>query len=136
MRTVREVVVAWEDGWNRRDAEALAALYHEDAVNHQVAFGEPRAGRAAVLADLRTFFAAFPDSFTRVEVVMIDGDRAAVEWFGGATWLGEFAGRPPTGAAFTLRGCGFFVVADGLIRFQRGYVDRATWFGQLGLPVE
>jgi steroid delta-isomerase-like uncharacterized protein len=128
-------MAAWEDAWNRHDAEALAALYHVDAVNHQVAFGEPQIGRAAMLADFRAFFAAFPDSFTRVEVLLIDGARAAVEWFGGATWLGEFAGRPPTEATFTLRGCGFFVITDGKIKFQRGYVDRATWFGQLGLPV-
>lgn len=135
MRTVREVMAAWEEAWNRRDAEALAALYHDDAINHQVAFGEPRVGREALLADFRFFFAAFPDSFTRVEVTLIDGDRAAVEWFGGATWLGPFAGQAPTGAAFTLRGCGFFLVTDGKIKTQRGYIDRASWFGQLGLPV-
>src|SRR5262245_17906221 len=135
VRTVREVMAAWEDAWNRHEPEALAALYHDDAVNHQVAFGEPRVGRAAMLEDFRAFFTAFPDSFTRVEVLLIDGARAAVEWFGGATWLGEFAGRAPTGAVFTLRGCGFFVVTDGKIRFQRGYFDRATGFGQLGLVV-
>jgi hypothetical protein len=26
-------------------------------------------------------------------------------------------------------------IVDGKIRFQRGYWDRASWFGQLGLPV-
>ena len=124
----------WEEAFNRRDADALAALYHDDAVNLQVAVGKPAVGRAAVLADARAFFTAFPDNFTRVEVLLVDGDRAAVEWFGGGTWLGEFADRPPTGRAFTLRGCGFFVVTDGLIKTQRGYWDKATWFGQIGLP--
>jgi limonene-1,2-epoxide hydrolase len=35
-----------------------------------------------------------------------------------------------------LRGCGFFQIVDGKIRSQRGYWDRATWFNQLGLPVD
>ncbi|AMV29521.1 SnoaL-like polyketide cyclase [Gemmata sp. SH-PL17] len=135
MRTVREVMVAWGEAWNGHDADALAALYHDDAVNHQVAFGDPRVGRDAMREDFRAFFAAFPDSYTRVEVTLIDGARAAVEWVGGATWTGPFAGRAPTGAPFTLRGCGFFFIVDGKIKAQRGYVDRATWFGQLGLPI-
>ncbi|VTR91339.1 SnoaL-like polyketide cyclase OS=Synechococcus sp. (strain ATCC 27167 / PCC 6312) GN=Syn6312_0859 PE=4 SV=1: SnoaL [Gemmata massiliana] len=135
MRTVREVMVAWGEAWNGHDADALAALYHDDAVNHQVAFGAPRVGREAMREDFRAFFAAFPDSYTHVEVTLIDGARAAVEWVGGATWTGPFAGRAPTGAPFALRGCGFFVIVDGKIKAQRGYVDRATWFGQLGLPI-
>ncbi len=106
MRTVREVMVAWGEAWNGHDADALAALYHDDAVNHQVAFGDPRVGRDAMREDFRAFFAAFPDSYTRVEVTLIDGARAAVEWVGGATWTGPFAGRAPTGAPFTLRGAG------------------------------
>ena len=50
--------------------------------------------------------------------------------------VGEFAGHAPTGRSFTLRGCGFFQIVDGKIRSQRGYWDRATWFNQLGLPVD
>jgi limonene-1,2-epoxide hydrolase len=42
---------------------------------------------------------------------------------------------PPNGKAFTLRGCGFFHVVDGKIKYQRGYWDRATWFKQLDIPV-
>jgi len=26
-------------------------------------------------------------------------------------------------------------VVEGKIKFQRGYWDKATWFGQLGLPI-
>jgi hypothetical protein len=41
---------------------------------------------------------------------------------------------PPTGRGFTLHGCGFFHIIDG-IRSQRGYWDKATWFKQLGCPL-
>lgn len=43
------------------------------------------------------------------------------------------AGMAPNGRSFTLRGCGFFDVTEGGICFQRGYFDKATWFGQLGI---
>jgi steroid delta-isomerase-like uncharacterized protein len=113
MRSPREVVLAWVDAWNRRDAEAAAACYHDDAINHQVAAGEPRVGAAAMLEDCREFFTAFPDSYTKPVNLFEDGEWAILEWEGGATWRGPFAGRMPNGRSFTLRGCGFFRVVDG-----------------------
>jgi steroid delta-isomerase-like uncharacterized protein len=134
--TAKDVMLAWVDAFNRRDAGALIPLYHPEATNHQVAAGEPVVGRDAIIRDSRGFFAAFPDSYTHVEAMHQDGEWVMLEWSGGATWLGEFAGRPPNGKTFKLRGCGFFHVVGGRIRFQRGYWDRAGWFLQLGIPVE
>jgi steroid delta-isomerase-like uncharacterized protein len=133
--TPKDVLLAWGKAFNDRDADALIPLYHAEAINHQVAAGDPAAGRDAITRDARGFFAAFPDSYTHVEGMYQDGDVVAVEWSGGATWLGEFAGHAPTQKRFTIRGCGFFRVENGQIRFQRGYWDRAGWFLQLGIPV-
>ncbi len=134
MKRPRDVVAAWVDAFNRRDPEAAAALYHEDAVNWQVAAGEPMAGREAILADFRKFFAAFPDTYTNIENLFEDGDWAILEWAGGGSWQSDFAGLKPNGRSFTLRGCGFFQVIEGKIGLQRGYWDKLTWFGQLGIP--
>ena len=135
MTRPRDVVLTWVDAFNRRDAAAAAALCHDDATNFQVALGEPVVGQRAIRAGLEQFFRAFPDTFTKVETLLEDGTWAALEWSGGGTWRGEFAGRTGNGRSFTLRGSGFFHIVDGKIRFQRGYWDRASWFGQLGLPV-
>jgi|SRR6516162_5088090 hypothetical protein len=43
----RELVERWVDAFNPADADALAAFYAEDAVNHQVA-EHPVHGRAAI----------------------------------------------------------------------------------------
>jgi len=136
MSSPRDVVLAWVDAFNRRDPEAAAALYHDDAVNDQVAGGPPTVGRAAMRDGFRHFFRAFPDNFTTPVNVVCEGEWVALEWEGGGTWLGEFAGHPPTGKAFTLRGCGFFRVVEGKIAFQRGYWDKLSWFTAMGLPVE
>ena len=53
----RELVLEWVDAFDRRDSDALAALYAGDAVNHQV-MEAPLAGRAAIRAMFAAGFAA------------------------------------------------------------------------------
>ena len=134
MRTPKQVVAEWAAAFDRRDAAAAAALYHDDATNIQVALGQPLQGRQVILESFDAFFQAFPDSYTHVENLFEDGEWAILEWNGGGTMRGEFAGHAPTGRSFTLRGCGFFHLKEGKIHFQRGYWDKVTWFQQIGLP--
>lgn len=126
MKTPREV--SWVAAFNARDAARAAACYHDDATNSQVAAGPPVVGRANIQKDLAAFFAAFPDTVTNIENLFQDGQWAILEWSGGATWLGEFAGLRPNGKAFTLRGCGFFHVIDG-----KSNISAATGTGPPGL---
>jgi hypothetical protein len=101
--------------FNRADADALAAMYAEDAINHQVA-NEPVIGREAIRA-------MFAEGFAAAEMVCIpenlfeDGDWAILEW------------RDPKG----LRGCGFFQINAGKIAFQRGYWDKLSFLRLHGL---
>ena len=105
----REVVLLCVDAFNRADTDSLAALYHADAINHQVA-ESPVRGREAIRA-------MFKAGFDTAEMVCIrenlfeDGEWAILEW------------RDPKG----LRGCGFFHVVDGQIAFQRGYWDKLSF---------
>jgi limonene-1,2-epoxide hydrolase len=113
----RQLVRAWVEAFNRADADALAAFYAEDAVNHQVAEA-PVEGRTAI----REMFASGFASTTMVcivENIFAEGEWAILEW------------RDPLG----LRGCGFFHVVDGCIVFQRGYWDKLTFLRLHGLPV-
>ena len=105
----REVVLFWVEAFNRADADGLAALYREDAINHQVV-ESPVHGREAIRAMVKA-------EFNRAEMVCIpenlfeDGEWAILEW------------RDPKG----LRECGFFHVVDGQIAFQRGYWDKLSF---------
>jgi limonene-1,2-epoxide hydrolase len=117
MASPRQVVERWVEAFNRADVDALAAMYAEDAVNHQVAL-EPVRGRAAIRR-------MFVDGFASAKMVCIpenlfeDGEWAILEW------------RDPLG----LRGCGFFHVVGGMIVFQRGYWDKLTFLRSQGLPL-
>lgn len=115
MTRPRQVVEAWVEAFNRGDAQALAALYREDAVNHQVA-NDPAEGRAAIQAMFEREFAA-AEMVCIVENLFEDGDWAILEW------------RDPKG----LRGCGFFQVVEGNIAFQRGYWDKLSFLRLHGL---
>ena len=96
------VVTQWVDAFNRADADALAGLYHEEAVNHQVA-NEPVTGSAAIRDMFLSEFSSAKMACI-VENLFEDGEWAILEW------------RDPLG----LRGCGFFHVVHGKILFQRG----------------
>ena len=98
-------------------ADAIAALYADDAVNHQVVF-EPVVGRDAIRAMFRHEFGS-AEMVCIPEILHEAGEWAILEW------------RDPQG----LRGCGFFHVVDGLIRFQRGYWDQLSFLRQRGLPI-
>ena len=111
--TVREFV----DAFNRGDVDALAELYSEDAVNHQV-MNPPVRGREAIKEMFRAEFAAAKMTCI-VENIFEDGEWAIMEW------------RDPLG----LRGCGFFHVIDSIIVFQRGYWDKLTFLRQHNLPL-
>lgn len=112
-----EVVRTWVETFNRADADALAELYTETAINHQVA-ESPVEGRDAIRTLFATGFATAP-MVCIIENLFEDGDWAILEW------------KDPQG----LRGCGFFHVVSGRIEFQRGYWDQLTFLRQHNLPL-
>ena len=105
----KEVLISWIKAFNKADVNALAELYHEDAINHQVA-NEPVQGKEAV----RNMFL---EEFAAAEMVCIpenifqDGQWAILEW------------KDPKG----LRGCGFFQILNDKIKLQRGYWDKLSF---------
>lgn len=112
----RQVVLAFVDAFNRADVDALAGLYAEDAINHQVA-ESPVEGREAIRLMFASSFALAPMTCI-VENLFEDGEWAIMEW------------RDPLG----LRGCGFFHIVDDRIVFQRGYWDKLSFLRCQGLP--
>lgn len=111
----RQLVIAWVEAFNRRDVDALAAFYSDDAINHQVVEA-PVQGRENIRAMFAGAFAS-AKMLCVVENLFEDGEWAILEW------------RDPLG----LQGCGFFHVVDDRIVFQRGYWDKSTFLRVQGL---
>ncbi|TVM34267.1 nuclear transport factor 2 family protein [Oceanidesulfovibrio marinus] len=113
----KELVTRWVEAFNAADAEAIAAFYAEDAVNHQVAESLVQ-GRDAIRDMFAREFAS-AEMVCLVENIFEDGEWAILEW------------KDPLG----LRGCGFFHVQDDQIVFQRGYWDKLSFLRMHGLPL-
>ncbi len=113
----KEVVQQFVDRFNQADAQGLAELYHDDAVNHQVA-NDPIEGKKDIRQMFTAEFAAAP-MVCIPEHIFEDGEWGILEW------------RDPLG----LRGCGFFHVVEGKIKFQRGYWDKLSFLRQHHLPL-
>ncbi len=116
--TPKEVVEEWVKHFNAGDAEGIAELYSEDAINHQTP-QEPVEGKEAIRADFKREFSR-ADMTCIPEVIHEAGDVAALEW------------RDPLG----LRGCGFFTVQNAKITFQRGYWDKLKFLKMHNLPID
>ncbi len=113
----KELVNRFVEAFNNRDADALAELYAEDAMNHQVA-ESPVEGKAAIRKMFRDSFAT-AEMVCIVENIFEDGEWAILEW------------RDPLG----LRGCGFFHIQQDKIVFQRGYWDKLSFLRIHNLPI-
>jgi len=113
----KELVREWVSRFNAADADGLAALYAEDATNHQVVMA-PLHGREAIRQMFLTEFGR-AEMICNIENLFEDGEWAIMEW------------SDPIG----LRGCGFFHVQDGEIVFQRGYFDQLSFFRAQGIAV-
>ena len=106
------------DAFNRHDVEEIVSLYHEDAINHQVA-ESPVVGKEAIRERFTREFST-ADMTAIVENIFEDGQWAILEW------------KDPLG----LRGRGFFQIVNERILFQRGYWDKLSFLKQHNLPVE
>jgi len=113
----KKILEKWVEIFNQGDADKIAELYHEDAINHQVA-NNPIGGKKAI-------HQMFIKEFTVAKMICIvenmfeDGEWAILEW------------KDPLG----LRGCGFFHIVDDKIKFQRGYWDKLSFLRQHNLPI-
>jgi hypothetical protein len=109
----------WRRAWPSKDVEAITSLYARDAAYRAYAFREPDLGLTGVRRYLSENFAIEDEIECWFGEPVVDGRRAAVEWWG--TWVE--GGQRLTLAGTTLLRFG----DDGLVVDHRDYwneVDR------------
>lgn len=117
MKTPKQTVLEWVDLFNNGSYQEIADLYHLDAVNHQIT-QEPVVGREAIGKMFQKEF-KLAKMHCIIENLFEDGEWAILEW------------KDPLG----LRGCGFFQIRYGKIKFQRGYWDKLSFLRMHHLPI-
>ena len=114
----KELIQNWVKLFNDGNAEVIAEMYSDDAINHQVA-NEPIEGKTAIKQMFEKEFSE-ADMTCIIENIFEDGQWGILEW------------KDPLG----LRGCGFFQIKEGKIVFQRGYWDKLSFLKMHNLPIE
>ncbi len=125
------------DAINRRDANAVAALYAPDATVSGMT-PQGHVGRDAIRKFNEDFFKAFPDMTMRTLNIVSKGDTAAAELLFTGTHKGplelQTGTLAPTNRQVSLRGATFFRInREGLIAEAHGYFDSASLLQQLGI---
>jgi steroid delta-isomerase-like uncharacterized protein len=123
-----------DDAWHRRDLDAAYQIYSDDVVFQRVPF-PPVVGKAAnVQADAGTL-AAFSDTHSTIDEVIIDGETAVLRW----TWEGNHTGASPslglpaTGKHIRFVGCSVYRFREDKIAEQWEYGDLLGMLQQLGV---
>jgi ketosteroid isomerase-like protein len=111
--SVHAWIAGWSKGWAAADPEPIAALYAEDAVFRSHPFREPRLGAAGAREYARWAFADEETVDFRFGEPVVDGDRAAVEYW--AILRADGEDRTLFGIALLRFG------PDGLVVQQRDY---------------
>jgi uncharacterized protein (TIGR02246 family) len=109
----RAVVARMVDGFNRKDARALAELYVGD-IRLWSSLGVDAHGRDQVLGHMQELFERLPDERMTGDVLITDGHTVVVEFIS--------RGSSPAGD-YEIRFTDVLELSDGRIRSIRTYVD-------------
>jgi len=132
-QAVEEKVRAYYEAMDKRDVNAMVALWAEDGVEDVVPIGVIR-GREELRTFLSELFAAMPDARTTITRVIAGEQDCAVEWRLEGTFDGApFMGLEPTGSRVELREVSVMEVKDGEIVGITAYFDGASYARQIRL---
>ena len=132
-RRTWEVNDATYAAWNAHDADAVAAVFAEDAVLIEAGSPNVLRGRAAIRERAVALLTAFPDFHLERIELLVDGDRHADRWIMTGTHRGELFGIPPTGRSVRVEGATFTRMGEhGLVVEDVHFADMAGLFAQLG----
>lgn len=110
-RALVETIVA---AYNAKDANALAALYHEDA-RYWSALGDWQEGLPAIREHIEELHRTLPDE--KMEILsLIGGEDVAVAEF-------RSTGRSPAGAEYSVEFTEVIELRDGKISQVKVYLD-------------
>jgi len=137
MQETGRVIREWVDALTRDDPGAFRACLAPEVHWMNMADGRVVHGAEPLHLAIWGMRVALPDLYARIDDMVADGDRAAVEMTFTGTHNGQLIGPagpvPPTGNQVSLRAALFFHVQDGrIVRITR-YGDTLSLLTQVGL---
>ncbi|MBF2021815.1 MAG: SgcJ/EcaC family oxidoreductase [Hydrococcus sp. C42_A2020_068] len=117
---IRATIEQAREAWVKGDAEAFASLFSPDG--EFIVPGNRWVGREAIRQVAADFFASHSSVRIDIKQIIIEGDRAAVEWYWEEKNQEGRLNRADDAILVDFQ-------AGQIVRF-REYIDTATWGGQ------
>jgi steroid delta-isomerase-like uncharacterized protein len=137
MHPTETIVRQFHESWDLRDPDRGVAVIADDCRFEDVARGESQIGPDGYRMDYERWRTAFPDGEVKVTNVIVDGERAVVEFVNRGTQTGllhsSIGTFEPSGRRQETRYCSVMRVRNGKVVEGRDYYDAATNARQLGL---
>ncbi|MSP14630.1 MAG: ester cyclase [Chloroflexi bacterium] len=129
----KEIVRRYRNAHNSNQLNQLDDIMAPNLISHNLIPGLPQ-GRETGKQVHQMALASFPDSQTRTEEIIAEGDKVVERWTVSGTHSGApFMGRiPPSGKSFTVSGVSIYRIADGKIVEHWGEFDTMNILQQLG----
>jgi steroid delta-isomerase-like uncharacterized protein len=123
-----------DDAWHKRDLDAAYEIYSDDVVFQRIPF-PPVAGKEVNKQDDADVLAAYTETRTVIDDVIVEGDTGVLRWSWEAVHSGPSASLsiPATGKHVRMLGCSVFRFRDGKIVEQLEYSDVLGLLQQLGV---
>lgn len=132
-RAVEKVARDYFEALDRHDLDTASELWATDVIEDIVPLGVFR-GTAEIRGFFEDLFAAMPDFQIKIERIVTDDGRAAVEYRMGGLFDGApFQGIEATGRQIELRGFDLLEIEDDRITTNTGYYDGAAFARAVGL---
>ena len=127
----------WWAAWNKRDAEAIAAMVTDDIVYWNPALREDLHGREAMFGYAAMLGQAFPDghfTITEEPYASLTQPKALVPWQFKGTHTGDFVPMnfKATGGVLEVGGVDHWWFRDGLMCRHKGNFDFAEAMRSIG----
>lgn len=122
-----------EDALNTPDLDLLEELFAQDFVWHGSGGAGDVHGQAAFKALFPPFLAAFPNLFTRIDELLVSGDKVTARFTCTATHKGQFMGIPATGRDVSWTGINVYQVQNGRIVEEWSCEDTWSILSHLGV---
>ena len=128
---LKAFIQQFEDAYNRKDLEAVAALYAENAYR-QIPDGTNHS-REQIKESFAQNFQNWPDLHITFDPVFPQGDVVTVRLHAKGTHSQSIAGEPPTGKTIEFTGISIFRVENGQSVESWSEWDRMPIMQQIGL---
>lgn len=123
-----------DDAWHKRDLDGAYEIYSDDEVFQRVPFPPVVGKEANKQADAGTL-AAFSDTRSTIDEMIVEGDTAVLRWTWEATHTGTSPSLPipATGKRVSFAGISVYHFREGKIVEQWEYGDLLGMLQQLGV---